>query len=61
MANPSDIKNIYLDVDKAKKSFLDSLDGIEGVVEWYINESDKKVIIKYNSSIISQEEVCAKM
>jgi predicted MFS family arabinose efflux permease len=61
MANPSDIKNIYLDVDKAKKSFLDSLDGIEGVVEWYINESDKKVIIKYNSSIISQEEVSAKM
>ncbi len=61
MANPSDIKNIYLDVEKAKKSFLDSLDGIDGVVEWYINESDKKVIIKYNSSIISQEEVCAKM
>lgn len=61
MANPSDIKNIYLDVSEATESFLNSLDSIDGVVEWYINESDKKVIIKYNSSIISQEEVCAGM
>ncbi|MGE4455825.1 MAG: MFS transporter [Arcobacteraceae bacterium] len=61
MANPSDIKNIYLEFDKTNQDFLNSLNNIEGVLEWYINESDKKVIIKYNSKVISQEEIYAKM
>jgi MFS family permease len=61
MANPSDIKNIYLELDKTNQDFLNSLNNIEGVLEWYINESDKKVIIKYNSKVTSQEEIYAKM
>ncbi|QOG12892.1 MFS transporter [Arcobacter sp. FWKO B] len=60
MPNPSAYKNIYLDIDKATKEFLDSLDLIDGISEWYINESDKKVIIKYNSEVVNQETILDK-
>ncbi|NOQ30408.1 MAG: MFS transporter [Helicobacteraceae bacterium] len=60
MSNPTRHSHVYApiaDVDQAKLDALES----EFIKEWYINENEQLVIIKYESENISEEEVLAKI
>jgi len=50
-------KNLYLnfsEIDRGKSEYLKKLDG---VVEWYFNESEEILVIKYKDDFIEKEEI----
>lgn len=57
LENPIFTKNIYLDFGKFDDAKLQTLNSTNGIVEWYKNENEKQLIVKYNSKDISQEKV----
>ncbi len=57
LENPIFTKNIYLDFGQFDEKKLQQLNSTRGVVEWYKNENEKQLIIKYNSKEIAQERV----
>jgi len=57
LENPIFTKNIYLDFGKFDDTKLPTLNSTEGIVEWYKNENEKQLIIKYNSKNITEEKV----
>jgi MFS family permease len=57
--NPIFTKNIYIEFGNFEETKLSILDGTKGIVEWYKNENDETLIIKYESKIIEEEGVLA--
>lgn len=57
MENPSKRKNLYIDLKDIDKIKISSLNVIDGVIEHYINESENRVIIKYNEDKIQEEYI----
>ena len=57
LENPIFAKNIYLDFGKYDESKLVILNDTNGIIEWYKNENEKLLIIKYNSKTIEEEKV----
>ena len=57
LENPIFTKNIYLDFGKFDEQRLQALNSTSGVVEWYKNENEKLLIIKYNSKNITKKEI----
>ncbi len=57
LENPIFTKNIYLDFGKFDDAKLQTLNSTNGIVEWYKNENEKQLIIKYNSKDIAEEKV----
>ncbi|MDE5603137.1 MAG: MFS transporter [Helicobacter sp.] len=53
--NPIFQKMLYLPLEEVK--VLETLSTLKGVLEWYINEYEAIVIIKYDKHLISQEEI----
>ena len=56
IVNPGKNKNLYLDMNTLKSNYKFAMDK-EGIIEWYINESENTLIIKYNEDIISSDDV----
>ena len=57
LPNPHRMKNLYLDLkdlDKDKFNFLDNLDGIN---EWYINNTENILIVKYDNTIVNDSKI----
>lgn len=59
LKNPIFTKNIYLDFGNFVEEKLSKLSKTVGVIEWYKNENEKQLIVKYDSKVISEEEVNA--
>lgn len=57
LENPIFAKNIYLDFGKFDETKLSILNDTNGIIEWYKNESEKILIIKYNSKNIEEEKI----
>ncbi len=57
LENPIFSKNIYLDFGKFDEAKLSILNDTNGIIEWYKNENEKILIIKYNSKIVEKEKV----
>jgi len=57
LENPIFAKNIYLEYGKFNENNLLKLDNKNGIIEWYKNENEKLLIIKYNSKEISDNEI----
>lgn len=55
--NPQHAKNLYLPYTKKLDSILDKIASINGVIEAYINETEKCIIIKYNTKLISDDKM----
>lgn len=53
--NPKNHKNIYLPLDESPR--LNILDKQQGVIEWYINQSENIAIIKYDDTLIHKEQI----
>lgn len=58
LANPAMQKNLYLPLaDSTTNASLESLAQLSGILEWYINESERVAVIKYDKHIIDKDEV----
>ncbi|MBL0686446.1 MAG: MFS transporter [Sulfurospirillum sp.] len=57
LKNPSFTKNIYLDFGQFDEKKLQVLNSTNGIIEWYKNENEKLLIVKYDSKNIKKEEI----
>jgi len=57
LPNPMKKRNIYMSLDEINNSNLDKLDAMQGIDEWYINDTENIVIVKYNNDFITQETI----
>ncbi len=60
LQNPIKHSHLYLAQDSVDETKLEQLEH-EHIAEWYINESEKLVVIKYVTSAISEDELKAKI
>jgi len=57
LPNPHKQKNIYLDLENLNNSKFDELDSLEGIEEWYINNTENIIIIKYDEDHTNKEKI----
>lgn len=57
LPNPTKTKNIYLNIEDTNEDNYSKLDEINGCTEWYINNTEKLLIIKYNSDLIDEDKI----
>ncbi len=55
--NPQTAHNIYLPYTQEPNIILNKIKNINGIIEAYINETEKCIIIKYNTKLISNDEM----
>jgi len=55
--NPAKTKIAYIHLDDTNHAKHNSLHDIEGVVEWYINDTESLVIVKYDEQITNEEKL----
>jgi len=59
LKNPSHNKNIYVPYGEFDISRVEHLKGLKGIVEWYRNESEKILVIKYDANLTDKETIIA--
>ncbi len=59
LKNPSINKNLYLPFDSIDMARIAHLHHVKGVIEWYRNESEHLLIIKYDSQATDKETILA--
>ena len=57
--NPSHNKNIYLSYDSFDLVRAEHLHHVIGVVEWYRNESERILVVKYDTNVTNKETILA--
>jgi MFS family permease len=61
MDNPKNNKNLYIKYSDIDMNKLNGIDNVNGIIEWYQNESEKLIIIKYNEKTINENEISNKL
>lgn len=59
MQNPSKTKSVYLNLDEYKLENSGKLNQNDAIDEWYINNTENIIAIKYDDEKISEEEIRA--
>ncbi len=59
LKNPSHNKNIYLPYGEFDISRVEHLKNLKGIVEWYRNESEKILVVKYDANLTDKETILA--
>ncbi|KLD96960.1 MFS transporter [Aliarcobacter butzleri] len=59
MPNPSKTKSVYLNLDEYKLENSGKLNQNDAIDEWYINNTENIIAIKYDDKKISEEEIRA--
>lgn len=59
LKNPSHNKNIYLSYDSFDLARAEHLHHVIGVVEWYRNESERILVVKYDTNVTNKETILA--
>ncbi len=59
LKNPSINKNIYLPYKDINLSRVTHLSNVKGIVEWYKNESEQLLIVKYDSEATDKDTILA--
>lgn len=58
LANPTMQKNLYLSLkNRITNETLEVLGELRGVLEWYINESEQVVVVKYDKHLLEEAEI----
>jgi multidrug resistance protein len=57
MPNPMHKKVLYLSLDNLKREKTNDLHNLSAVDEWYINENENLLIIKYNKEQTTEEQI----
>ncbi|WP_104748092.1 MFS transporter [Helicobacter cetorum] len=53
--NPAKQKNVYFPLDAYNEDKFETIE--DKIIEWYVNVAEEIIIVKYNSSQISEEEI----
>lgn len=59
LSNPSHNKNVYLPYGEFDLSRIEHLRQLKGVVEWYRNESEQILVVKYDANATDKETILA--
>jgi predicted MFS family arabinose efflux permease len=59
LKHPGINKNIYLSYDIINMTRCEHLHHIKGIIEWYRNESEQIIVVKYDSQAIDKETILA--
>ena len=57
LPNPSKTKNVYINLDDTREENHTKLNDIEGCSEWYINNTEKLLIVKYSEEFLDEEKI----
>jgi predicted MFS family arabinose efflux permease len=57
MPNPSLVKNLYIKINENTKERTQSLKELSGIKEWYINESEQVLVVKYDTQKIEAKAI----
>jgi predicted MFS family arabinose efflux permease len=57
LPNPLKKKNSYISLDEINKNHFSKLDTQMGIDEWYINNTENIIIIKYDDDILNEEKL----
>jgi hypothetical protein len=57
LKNPIYTKNLYVPFKEFKEDKLSNLELQKGIIEWYKNENEELLVIKYDSKIIHEEKI----
>jgi predicted MFS family arabinose efflux permease len=57
MRNPGLRSNLFLNFDEFNKDDLGKLKGLKGVTDFYVNETEKLIVIKYDADEISEDKI----
>ena len=57
LPNPLKKKNIYIDIEQCDENKYTVLDTLDGVDEWYLNNTEKLLIVKYDQDITNEDTV----
>ncbi len=61
MTNPMKEKNLYIPIANIDENKFNSLDSAEGIKEWYINNTENIIVIKYNFDQTNEESILKKI
>jgi MFS family permease len=57
LPNPHKQKNIYMPLEGLEETKFNSLDDLDGIEEWYINNTENIIVIKYDEDITDEQTV----
>ncbi|MFB1033393.1 MAG: MFS transporter, partial [Aliarcobacter cryaerophilus] len=57
MKNPSKSKNLYLSLDEYKLENSGKLNDNSNIDEWYINNTENILVVKYSQDKISEDDI----
>jgi len=57
LENPAKTKIAYIHIDDTDHTKHQDLHSIEGCKEWYINDTENLVVVKYDEDIINEEQI----
>jgi predicted MFS family arabinose efflux permease len=60
MSNPIKHAHLFLDIEKVDQEKLKSFEH-DALAEWYINETENLIVVKYQSENITEEEISSKI
>ena len=61
LPNPTKTRNAYIHIDDTNENHYAKLDDMPGCVEWYINNTEKVVVIKYHADICTEDDIKKKI
>ena len=61
MRNPGLRANLFLDTETYDKTKAAGLKGMEGISDFYINETEGLIIIKYDSEVLDEDTLRSRM
>jgi len=59
LQNPKHNKNIYIPYGEFDITRIEHLKGLKGIVEWYRNESEQILVVKYDANLTDKETIVA--
>ncbi|MCK5110443.1 MAG: MFS transporter [Arcobacteraceae bacterium] len=57
LPNPLNKKNIYINLDETNKDNHIKLDTLNGCDEWYINNTENIIIVKYDEELLNEDKI----
>ena len=57
LANPQKKRNSYISLEEVNKNHFSKLDSLQGIDEWYINNTENIIIVKYDGELLNEEKL----
>jgi predicted MFS family arabinose efflux permease len=57
LPNPMKKKNVYIDLSETNSEHHNKLDSTQGIDEWYINNTENLLIVKYHDDFLDEQKI----